>query len=64
MNSLSVSSKNWILRKYNQEDVIFFKDNFFLDEIIFHLKKNYYSITFVKDSIAIQSYTSKIGVVT
>ena len=33
MNSLSVSSKNWILRKYNQEDVIFFKDNFFLDEI-------------------------------
>ena len=34
MNSLSVSSKNWILRKYNQEDVIFFKDNFFLDEII------------------------------
>ena len=33
MNLLSVSSKNWILKKYNQEDVVFFKDNFFLDEI-------------------------------
>ena len=33
MNSLSVSSRNWILKKYNQEDVIFFKDNYFLDEI-------------------------------
>ena len=33
MNSLSVSSKNWILKEYNQEDVTFFKDNFFLDEI-------------------------------
>ena len=33
MNTLSVSSKNWILKKYNQEDVIFFKDNFSLDEI-------------------------------
>ena len=33
MNSLSVSRKNWILKKYNQEDIIFFKDNFSLDEI-------------------------------
>ena len=33
MNTLSVSSKNWILKQYNQEDVIFFKDNFSLDEI-------------------------------
>ena len=33
MNSLSVSSRNWVL-KYNQEDVMFFKDNYSLDEII------------------------------
>ena len=46
MNSLSVSSKNWILRQYNQEDVIYFKENFSLDEItskllsIRNIKKN------------------------
>ncbi len=33
MNSLSVSSKNWILHKYSDEDLKFFKDNFLLDEI-------------------------------
>ena len=33
MNSLSISGKNWILRKYNQEDLSFIKDNFSLDEI-------------------------------
>ena len=33
MNSLSVSGKNWILKNYNQEDVIFMKENFSLDEI-------------------------------
>ena len=33
MNSLSVSGKNWILKKYNQEYLTFIKDNFFLDEI-------------------------------
>ena len=33
MNSLSVSSRNWILKKYNQDDVIFFKENYFIDEI-------------------------------
>jgi single-stranded-DNA-specific exonuclease len=33
MNSLSVSGKNWILKKYNQEDLTFIKENFFLDEI-------------------------------
>ena len=33
MNSLSISGKNWILRKYNQKDLTFIKDNFFLDEI-------------------------------
>ena len=33
MNSLSISGKNWILKKYNQEDLTFLKDNFFLDEI-------------------------------
>ena len=33
MSSLSVSGKNWILKKYNQEDIVFFKENFSLDEI-------------------------------
>jgi single-stranded-DNA-specific exonuclease len=33
MNTLSVSGKSWILKKYNQEDISFLKDNFFLDEI-------------------------------
>ena len=33
MNSLSVSGKNWVLKSYNQEDISFLKDNFFLDEI-------------------------------
>ncbi|MBL6861010.1 MAG: single-stranded-DNA-specific exonuclease RecJ, partial [Candidatus Pelagibacter bacterium] len=33
MNSLSISGKNWILKKYNQEDITFIKDNFYLDEI-------------------------------
>ena len=29
----SVSDKNWILRKYNEEDVIFYKENYSLDEV-------------------------------
>ena len=33
MSSLSVSGKNWILKRFNKDDVIFFKDNFLLDEI-------------------------------
>ncbi|MDC0164564.1 single-stranded-DNA-specific exonuclease RecJ [Candidatus Pelagibacter bacterium] len=33
MNSLSISGKNWILRKYSQEYLSFIKDNFSLDEI-------------------------------
>ncbi|MDC0858879.1 single-stranded-DNA-specific exonuclease RecJ [Pelagibacteraceae bacterium] len=33
MNMLSISGKNWILKKYNQEEISFLKDNFFLDEI-------------------------------
>ena len=33
MNSLSVSGKNWILRKFSQDDIKFYKENFFLDEI-------------------------------
>ena len=34
MKSLSISGKNWILKKYNQENLNFFKENFSLDEII------------------------------
>ena len=33
MNTLSISGKNWILKKYNQVDVSYIKDNFSLDEI-------------------------------
>ena len=33
MSSLSVSGKNWILKKYSQENIKYFKDNFSLDEI-------------------------------
>jgi single-stranded-DNA-specific exonuclease len=34
MKSLSVSGKDWALKKFNQEDVTFLKDNFYLDEIV------------------------------
>ena len=33
MNVPSISGKNWILKKYNQKDVSFIKENYFLDEI-------------------------------
>ncbi len=33
MNSLSVSGKQWIIKKYNQADLSFLKENLFLDEI-------------------------------
>ncbi|MFL2889271.1 MAG: single-stranded-DNA-specific exonuclease RecJ [Pelagibacteraceae bacterium] len=33
MNLLSVTGKKWFLRKFNSDDVLYIKDNFFLDEI-------------------------------
>ena len=33
MNSLSVSGKNWVLRKYSEENSNFLKENSSLDEI-------------------------------
>ena len=33
MKSLSVSGKNWVLKKFNQEEIYFLKDNFSLKEI-------------------------------
>ena len=33
MNTFSVSGKNWILKKYNQEEITYLKDNHSLDEI-------------------------------
>ena len=33
MNSLSVSGKNWVFKKYNEENLNFLKENFSLDEI-------------------------------
>ncbi len=33
MISNSVSNKNWIFKKYNEQDIAFYKDNFSLDEL-------------------------------
>ena len=33
MNSNSVSNKNWIFKKYSEQDVLFYKENYSLDEI-------------------------------
>ena len=33
MSSVSVTGKNWILKKFDQEKIIYLKDNFSLDEI-------------------------------
>ena len=33
MNSFSVSGKDWVLKKFNQEEILYLKENFFLDEI-------------------------------
>ena len=33
MKAVSVSGKNWIFRKFNEDDINFLKDNYFLDEI-------------------------------
>ena len=33
MSSLSLSGKNWVLKRFNKEDIIFLKENFSLDEI-------------------------------
>ena len=33
MNLNSVSNKNWIFKKYNEQDIIFYKENYSLDEI-------------------------------
>ena len=33
MNSLSISGKNWKLKKYNQDEILYLKNTFSLDEI-------------------------------
>ena len=33
MNSISVTGKNWILKSFNQDEISYLKENFFLDEI-------------------------------
>ena len=33
MNSNSVSNKSWIFKNYSEQDVLFYKENFSLDEI-------------------------------
>ena len=33
MSSISVSGKNWKYKNYNQEEINYLKDNYFLDEI-------------------------------
>jgi single-stranded-DNA-specific exonuclease len=34
MNQISVSGKNWISKEFSSEEILFFKTNFFLDEIV------------------------------
>ena len=34
MSELSLSGRNWVLKKFSEEDLIFIKNNFYLDEII------------------------------
>ena len=34
MNSTSVSGKIWIYKDFNEEEITFLKDNFFVDEIV------------------------------
>jgi single-stranded-DNA-specific exonuclease len=33
MSTLSIGGKNWVLKKFNQDEITYFKDNFSLDEI-------------------------------
>ena len=33
MNLDSVTGKNWILKKFNEEDIRYLKDNYYLDDI-------------------------------
>ena len=33
MNTSSVSGKIWKLKKFNQDEISYLKDNFFLDDI-------------------------------
>jgi single-stranded-DNA-specific exonuclease len=33
MNTLSINGKNWILKRYNQEEITYLKENYSLDEI-------------------------------
>ena len=48
MNSISVSNKSWILKKYNENQLSYFKDNFSLDEITSKLL----SIRNIKNEVA------------
>ena len=34
MSSVSVTGKEWIFKKFDQNKILYLKDNFFLDEII------------------------------
>ena len=34
MNLISVTGKNWVLKKFNSEDVDYYKSNYFVDEIV------------------------------
>ena len=34
MNSVSVTGKNWILKEFNEKDLVYLKDNHFLDETV------------------------------
>ena len=44
MNSVSVTGKNWILKKFDQEKITYLKDNYSLDEITAFLLDQDYSL--------------------
>lgn len=37
MNSVSVRKKSWVFKEYDEQDVLFYKENYFLDEIVSRL---------------------------
>ena len=41
MNSLSISGKNWILKKYNEEELSFIKENFSCPIAVYQVSGEY-----------------------
>ena len=62
MNLFSVSGKNWVLKKYSQENIEFLKENFSLDEItskLLSIRNNRAQWLGTADSIKIDAEVDK-----